>query len=66
MEILDPPNDPSAKHEWALEILRRRSWWIDELSGVDVLRQAARILGEPELSATERYIQDHAPPVDPG
>jgi hypothetical protein len=33
-----------------------------ELSGVDVLRQAARVLGEPEIAAVERYIQTHAPP----
>ena len=62
MEFLDPETDPRAQRDWARSVLAHRAWWLGELSGVAVLRRAAWILGKPAVLATERYIQEHAPP----
>ena len=64
MEYLEPPEDAAAQRAWARDVLSRRSWWIGELSGADVLRRAARVLGDAEVEATARYIRERAPPWD--
>lgn len=61
MELLEPPNDPAERQAWARQIVRCRSWWIDELGGDDVLRRAAKILGDDHPEVMERYIRKHAP-----
>ena len=61
MEFLEPPSEAKAQRAWALDVLKRRSWWVQQLSGCHVLRRAARVLGDEEISATERYIQEHGP-----
>jgi hypothetical protein len=61
-EYLEPPREAAAQRAWARDALSRRSWWILELSGVGILRQAARMLGEREIAAVERFIRENAPP----
>lgn len=65
MEYQDPPTDKQDRDAWARAVLRYRSWWITEVSGTAVLRQAARILGDETVQSIDRYIEKHGPPLVP-
>lgn len=60
-EFLVPEKDPTKQREWAEDVLSWRGFWITQLSGTAVLRQAGRILGPTTLLAVETYIAEHAP-----
>jgi hypothetical protein len=63
-EFLVPEKDPTKQREWAIDVLSWRAFWITQLSGPAVLRQAAAILGETYVAATEAFIADRRPAWD--
>jgi hypothetical protein len=60
-EFLLPEKDPTAQREWAEDVLSWRAFWVTQLSGTAVLRQAGRILGPASEQAVEAYIANHRP-----
>jgi len=56
---VDPPVEAKARRHWAASLVSNRDQIVHLVSGPEMLRSAARMLGPEQMAAMELYLRLH-------